>query len=300
MFILYDVINNNDTVAGNIFLPYKLIIRKSTCALNKEFKLPPKPILTFAFVIGFSLSLLVPVFAQDKEWISLFNGKNLDGWTIKFNKQKLGVNYKNTFRAKDGILSVDYDQYDEFDEDYGHIFYKDKFSNYIIKLEYRFTGEQVKGGPEWGIRNNGIMFHTQSAASMQIVQGWPVSLEMQLLGGMGNGIERQTGNVCTPGTHITLNTILEKTHCIYSNSITYDGDQWVSAELEVRADKIIRHKINGDVVMEYINPIYDGEDLEQPVRPFKTGTPVIDGYIALQAESHNTEFRNIMLLDLDN
>lgn len=250
-------------------------------------------ILSAAIITG-----LVSSSSAEEKWISLFNGENLDGWTVKFSGYEVGNNYKDTFRANDGVLSVNYDQYDEFRGEYGHIFYKDKFSHYKIRLEYRFTGEQLKGGPDWGIRNNGIMFHTQSPESMKIDHGWPVSLELQLLGGLNDGKERHTGNLCTPGTHVIINGKLEKTHCIDSNSKTYHGDQWVTAELEVKEDEYMRHYINGELVMEYKKPIADANDHEQPAHPMEDGIPVKEGYIALQAETHPTEFRNIMLLDL--
>ncbi|MDG1996380.1 MAG: DUF1080 domain-containing protein [Emcibacteraceae bacterium] len=243
-------------------------------------------------------SFTAPSFAQEN-WETIFNGENFDGWTVKFSGSDVGENYKNTFRVKDGVLSVNYDEYDDFKGEYGHIFYKEKLSHYKIRLEYRFIGEQIKGAPDWAIRNNGIMFHTQSPESMLKDHGWPVSLEFQLLGGLNDGNQRHTGNVCTPGTHIILDGQLEKTHCIDSNSQTYHGDQWVTAELEVRGDKIMRQIINGELVMEYKNPIADANDEEQPAHPMADGIAVTEGYIALQAESHPTEFRNIMLMKLD-
>jgi hypothetical protein len=243
-------------------------------------------------------SQTVPAIAQEK-WETIFNGDNLDGWTVKFSGSDLNENYKNTFRVKDGVLSVNYDEYDDFKGEYGHIFYKEKISHYKIRLEYRFIGEQIKGAPDWAVRNNGIMFHTQSPESMLKDHGWPVSLEFQLLGGLSDGNERHTGNVCSPGTHIVLDGQLEKKHCNDSNSKTYHGDQWGTAELEVRGDKVMRQIINGELVMEYKKPIADAADGEQPAHPMKDGTPISEGFIALQAESHPTEFRNIMLMKLD-
>ncbi|MCC3860361.1 3-keto-disaccharide hydrolase [Pseudemcibacter aquimaris] len=250
-------------------------------------------------ILTAALSSSMALTAQaDENWISLFNGENLDGWTVKFSGSKVGENYKNTFRVEDGKLVASYDEYDEFNGEYGHIFYKEKYSHYKIKLEYRFVGEQIKGAPNWAKRNNGIMFHTQSPESMEIDHGWPVSLEFQLLGGLNDGKERHTGNVCTPGTHITIHGKFEKEHCLDSTSKTYHGDQWVTAELEVKGDEYIRQYINGELVLEYFKPVADGNDGEQPAHPMKDGMPVTEGYIALQAESHPTEFRNIMLLDL--
>lgn len=237
--------------------------------------------------------------SQEENWVSIFNGENLDGWTVKFNRFELGENYKNTFRASNGILSANYDEYENFNGEWGHIFYREKLSHYRIRLEYRFIGETLPGAPEWAIRNNGIMFHTQSPESMEVNHGWPVSLEFQLLGGLSDGNERTTGNVCTPGTHILIEGVLEKTHCINSTSQTFHGDQWVKAELEVKGDEIMRQYINGELVFEYSKPIADASDPEQPAHPYVDGLPIKDGYIALQAEGHPTDFRNIEILKLD-
>ena len=136
-------------------------------------------------------------------WITLFNGKALTGWTPKITGYELGENYGNTFRVEDGILKVAYDQYEKFDGKFGHLFYKDKFSHYIIRLEYRFVGKQTPGGPGWAFRNSGIMIHGQSPESMRKDQDFPVSIEVQLLADRDSG-KRSTGNLCTPGTHVVM------------------------------------------------------------------------------------------------
>ena len=178
-------------------------------------------------VVAFILFLLADVtVAADNEWIQLFNGKNLAGWTPKITKHEVGDNFGNTFRVVDGFLTVGYDKYEKFDEQFGHLFYDKEFSNYRMRLEYRFIGKQVAGGPGWAIRNSGIMVHGQSPQSMDKDQKFPVSIEVQLLG--GNGVDnRNTGNLCTPGTHVVMNGKLVKRHCTPSNSKTYHGEQWV-------------------------------------------------------------------------
>ena len=236
---------------------------------------------------------------NSEKWISLFNGKDLTGWEIKIAGNDLNDNYKNTFQASDGVLKVSYDEYDNFDGKFGHIFYDKKFSNYILRLEYRFIGEQVAGGPGWAFRNNGIMLHCQSPESMSKDQDFPVSIEAQLLG--GNGVDdRSTGNVCTPGTHIVMNGKLITNHCTSSNSITYHGDQWVTIEVEVHGNDKIKHTVNGVVVLEYEKPQLDEKDADaQKLIGQGNSIMLSEGYISLQAESHPTEFRKIELLQLE-
>jgi hypothetical protein len=234
----------------------------------------------------------------EEGWIQLFNGKDLDGWTPKIRGYDLGDNFGETFRVEDGVLKVSYDQYERFDNKFGHIFYKDKFANYRLRVEYRFVGEQCPGGPGWAMRNNGLMLHSQSAESMTKEQDFPVSIEVQLLGGSGRG-ERSTANLCTPGTHVVMDGRLITQHCTNSKSKTFHGDQWVTVEVEVRGNKSFRHFVNGEEVMYYEQPQLDDGDANAR-RLIKDGDKMLhEGYIALQAESHPTEFRKIELLPLE-
>jgi hypothetical protein len=230
-------------------------------------------------------------------WISLFNGKNLEGWKVKIAGHELHDNYADTFRVEDGILKVSYDAYDKFGGKFGHLFYETPFSHYRLRLEYRFVGDQTPGGPGWAFRNSGIMIHCQSPESMRKDQSFPVCIEVQLLGGNGTD-ERSTGNLCTPGTHVVMNDELVTQHCINSRSKTYHGDRWVTAEVEVHGNSVIRHIINGEVVLEYQEPQLDENDPDAQ-KLIQNGRKILhEGYISLQAESHPVEFRNVQILPL--
>lgn len=164
------------------------------------------------FVLATLLPAALAAAEPEGEWIQLFNGKDLTGWTPKIKGYELGDNFRNTFRVEDGILKVSYDQYDKFDNRFGHLFYKEPFSNYVLRLEYRFTGEQCEGGPGWAIRNSGAMLHGEAPQTMGKDQDFPVSIEVQLLGGNGSQ-ERSTANLCTPGTNVVMNGKLITQHC---------------------------------------------------------------------------------------
>lgn len=236
----------------------------------------------------------------DGKWLSLFNGKNLDQWVVKFTGHELGNNYRNTFRVEDGLLKISYDDWDEWDGSFGHLFYDRSFSDYLLRVEYRFVGDQVKKGPEWAFRNNGLMLHSQDPRTMVKNQEFPVSIETQLLGGSGRG-KRSTLNICTPGTNVVMEEALKTRHCISSTSKTYHGDQWVTAEIEVRGNRMVRHKIDGKVVFKYTKPQLDPKDPDARRLMKAAGSKnlmIKEGYIAIQAESHPTEFRKIELLPL--
>jgi len=255
-----------------------------------------------AATLLFLLIVPMPVRAQDAarqaEWIQLFNGKNLDGWKVKIAGYELGDNYGNTFRVEDGILKTAYDQYDKFKGRFGHLFYEKPFSNYVLRVEYRFVGEQCPGGPPWAFRNSGIMIHGQTPESMEKGQNFPVSIEVQLLGG-GGSKDRPTANVCTPGTHIVMDGKLITQHCNPSRSKTYHGDQWVAVEVEVHGSKLIKHVIDGETVLEYTHPQLDDTD-PQARKLIRPGHKLLHtGTISLQSESHPVEFRKVELRKLE-
>lgn len=235
--------------------------------------------------------------APPAEWKPLFNGKDLAGWTPKIRGHKLGENFGDTFRVADGMIQVRYDQYPQFGEKFGHLFHKDKLSHYKLRVEYRFVGDQAKGGPGWATRNSGVMLHCQEPKTMTLDQKFPVSAEAQFLGGLGKG-ERPTLSVCTPGTNIVIGGKLVTQHCNLSKSKTFAGDQWVLAEIEVRGAGVVKHFVNGELVMEYEQIQYDPADAEGKLL-IKDGVKLIkDGYIALQSESHPIDFRKVEVLVL--
>ncbi|MEM9347563.1 MAG: DUF1080 domain-containing protein [Planctomycetota bacterium] len=244
-------------------------------------------ICIFAYSGGVSAE---PTEVKDDGFESLFNGKDLTGWTPKIRGKEFGEDPKNTFRVKDGVIQVRYDNYDTFDRQFGHLFLdKIDYSHYIFRLEYRFIGEeQVAGNPGgWAYMNSGVMIHGEDPKTMKVDKEFPDSIEVQLLGQKEGGPERSTANICTPGTHYVLDGKLMKGHCKNSTSKTFRGEQWVQLEIEVHGSKRIIHRVNGEVVFDYEKPqLNDGTLLEQ-------------GSISLQSESHELDFRNIEIKVLE-
>lgn len=236
--------------------------------------------------------------APNAQWIELFNGKNLDGWVAKVAKHEVGDNYADTFRVKDGVIQVSYDKYTEFGARFAHLFYKQPFSHFRLALEYRLTGEQMKGGPSYARLNSGVMFHSQAPETILKDQDWPISVEAQFLSNDGD-LKRTTMNVCTPGTEIFMKGAMVKAHCTNSTSAIFRGDGWVKVEVEVLGAGRVRHFVNGELVLEYEKPQIGGGVANGYNPAIKVdGQLLREGYIGLQAESHPVEFRNIRLMPL--
>lgn len=229
-----------------------------------------------------------------KEWTTLFNGKDFKNWNVKIHHHDYNENFGNTFRVEDGMIKVRYDEYGDFNNQFGHLYYKTPFSNYHLKLKYRFVGELQKGAPSYTLKNSGVMFHSQDPKTMPKEQDWPISVEMQFLGGLSDGKTQPTGNMCSPGTEIFYQGKMLSTHCLDSKSKTYDGDQWVSAELIVLGDSLIKHIINGDTVLQYSKPQIGGNVVNGFDPRIKiNGKALKSGFIALQSEGQPVDFKDI-------
>jgi hypothetical protein len=234
-----------------------------------------------------------------EDWKPIFNGKDLDGWITKIHHHEAGINFGNTFRAEDGMIKVRYDQYGDFNDQFGHLYYNTPFSYFHLKLEYRFHGSLHKGAPGYTILNSGVMFHSQDPRTMPKEQNWPISVEMQFLAGLDDGQPRPTGNMCSPGTEIVFNGKQYNGHCLNSNSKTYGRNEWVKAELIVLGDSLIKHIINGDTVLQYSKTSMGGGVVERyNPKIWQPGKPLKSGYIALQSEGQPIDFRNIMIREL--
>jgi hypothetical protein len=243
----------------------------------------------------FILTFILFSFAPDSKkvkWISLFNGKNLDGWTMKFAGHPPGENFGNTFRVENGILSVRYDQYKSFDNTFGALYYNKEFKNYRLKVEYRFVGDTAPGAPSWGYRDSGVQYHGQSPQSMGLDQPFPVCLEYNLHGGNGKE-ERPVGEICANGIIVDIQGKPNDSYCTPAAvKRTFHGDQWVTLEIEVR-DNVIIHFVNGEEILKFENPRYN-TDHELGKTFIKDGkNEVRSGYISLQSNSHPIDFRKI-------
>ncbi len=234
-----------------------------------------------------------------EQWHELFNGKDLSGWTIKIATRPLNENYADTFQVSDGILKVSYAGYDKFQNRFGHLFTNHAYSNYILRLEYRITGQGVADAPHWTRLNSGVMIHAQSPLSMRLEQGFPVSMEVQVLAACSTA-GTQTANAVSPGTNLEMKGKLITDHIIPSNAKMPPPEEWVVAEVEVHGNQEVVHRINGVEVLRYQHPQLDPRDADAQ-RLLAAGAPMqlSFGHIALQAEGQPIWFRNIKIRPLE-
>ena len=257
------------------------------------------------FLASIALGPVVERYGLDQagyptDWRPLFNGRDLTGWTPKIRRHALGENFADTFRVRDGMIEVGYEGYDTFAEQFGHLFYAEPFSRYRLRIEYRFVGAQAPDAPAWAARNSGVMVHSQAPETMLRDQDFPISIEVQFLGGLSDGKARPTGNVCSPGTRLVYAGAPDTAHCIQSTAPTIDGDAWVTADVLVLGDERIVHYIDGLPVIEYGGITYGGGNVNgHDPKEKPDGSPLARGYLSLQSESHPIQFRRVELLNLE-
>jgi hypothetical protein len=248
--------------------------------------------------------------AEDSVWVQLFNGKDLKDWDIKFAGKELNVNFNNTFKVVDSVLSVDYSGWSRFNNEFGHAINKTKaYSHYLLRAEYQVGPTQIAGGPGWAVQNNGLMLHSQSMASMTLNQDFPISMETQLLGtGNTESDPNSSMNLCTPGTafYTTLTGgSVNTSHCVSAANNTRPAPgEWTWVSVSVMGDSIIRHYTTksptGTPTFTYYRPVYwAGNVGNPPANTPANGTALKSGYIAIQAETHPYKFRKLELLDLE-
>lgn len=242
--------------------------------------------------------------AEDSAWIPLFNGRDLEGWTAKFEGEPLGENPDSTFAVEDGMLFAN-NHLPFADCPFGHLFYvKRKFSHYLIRAEYRFPQEKsAPGYATWTNQNNGLMLHSQDPKTLGLGASFPSSMEVQLLGPKNtneSGVVPsadwpvgKTANLCTPQSFVSWNGKDHTQHCTPAQypaawkgtRIPWDRE-FSEVTVRVLGDSLVSHHIRGEKVFEYTRLRLDD------------GTPLREGYVSIQAEGTPTLFRRLEVLDL--
>ena len=91
--------------------------------------------------------LAAPPAVAGERWRTIFNGRDLSGWTPKINHHPAGENWRDTFGVKDGAIAISYAGYERFEDEFAHLVYHTPYANYRLRLEYRFTGPAAAGSP---------------------------------------------------------------------------------------------------------------------------------------------------------
>lgn len=251
------------------------------------------------------MALTPTVRAEDTAWVSMHNGKNLEGWTPYFEKSGL-TNPDSTFQySPEGYFFVN-QRLSKNTTGFGHLFFtKKKLSYYLVRAVYRFTTKDAAPGFAPGgdqPQNNGLMIHSQDPKTMN-GKAFPTSSECQLLGpenALNSGPKSQgflsgiSANLCVSGITVNYKGNDISSNCwkaeypaTWKNTkIPFeDADGWSDITVRVLGDSLIQHYIHGTKVLEFSKIRANGAALK-------------DGFLAIQAEGTPTQFKALEYVEL--
>jgi hypothetical protein len=220
-----------------------------------------------------SLLLGFPVLCMAGETVSLFNGKDLAGWTPDVPKADNNPAHPPVFVVRDGKLV-------SLGKPPGHLVTDKKYSNYKLVVEYRFSEE---GG------NCGVLVH--ASTPRKLYGTFPQSIEVQMM-------HQNAGDFWCIGENIEVPE-MEKRRPKKDPSQAFGGGpadarrivnltddsekplgEWNTMEIECKGDEVKVH-VNGALVNH------------------GTKSTASSGKIAIQSEGVEVEFRKIDLTPLD-
>lgn len=240
------------------------------------------------------LLALVPCLLFGREPVSLFNGKDLSGWTLD-TPARDSLPKGREVELKDGILTIDTRTVNWWEANppsfivrdgllvsmgmpRGHLITEKSFSNYKLLIEYRFSRNPG---------NCGALVH--ASTPRRLYDMFPQSIEVQMQ-------HENAGDFWCIGEDIEVPDMEARRP--RKDDQEFGGDagdarriinltdgaekplgQWNAMEIECRGDEIIVH-VNGTLVNHGFN---------------STAT---SGKIALQAEGTEVEFRKVELTPL--
>ena len=187
--------------------------------------------------------------------IKLFNGKDLSNWNFVVDKNSVPAD--QVYSVKDGVIHI-------VGNPFGYMYTKDKYSNYKLHVEWRWPNGEEKA-------NSGIFLLIEEPKNP-----FPNGIECQLCAGKVGDFVLLGGSDLAefqnkPGTKRPAFPVVNRKVA----DVEKEAGEWNEANIYVKEG----------VITVYINGIYQN-----------TGTNKIkEGYIGLQSEGKEIEFRNVTI-----
>lgn len=151
----------------------------------------------------------------------LFNGKNLDGWTIHLAPDSGDVLESLVFCAKEGLINIS-------GQPFGYMITDKSFKDYKLHLEWRWYGEPS---------NSGIFLHAEPIDAV-----WPRCAEVNLMNGRAGDMIASGGSAFE---ELTEGRFLRST----KESAENPAGEWNTAEIVCKGN-FIQAYINGVLMNE--------------------------------------------------
>ena len=225
------------------------------------------------------------------DWVSLFNGRNLDGWYTYLPSKGRNNDPQGVFKVENGMLHIldipDRGQRQEF----GYLATTRSYGDYHLRFEYRWGRKKFAPRAD-AKRDSGVVYHVQGRDRV-----WPKSVEYQIL-------EGNTGDFWLIGGTTLTTTVASpradpKQYREGGASYTTRPRSYVRVERDRRRDSLTGWNtgeiiVRGDETIHIVN----GEVVNRGSNIRSGGKPLTEGRILFQAEGAEVYYRNIELKPL--
>ena len=201
--------------------------------------------------------------------ISLFNGKNLDGWHMDVPALEKDSTLQNPFIVRDGYLV-------SLGEPRGHLITDTIYSNYRLIVEYRFPDEPG---------NCGVLVHASTPRALY--EMFPQSIEVQMM-------HQHAGDFWCIVEDITVPNMVKRRGPKETWGIT-EGENRRIKNLTEHSEKPLGewNRMTVEAVDDSIKVWVNGDLVN-----FGYDATATEGHIALQAEGAEVEFRKLKLIPI--
>lgn len=235
-------------------------------------------------------------------WVELFNGEDLEGWTANESKRggdENSLKAEEIFTVSDGVIYIYKGAENGSKQFDANLYHRDVFSNFHLQLEYRWLHKKFQPRAKV-LRDAGVLFHIHNNPG----EVWPSSIEMQL----GDG---QPGEKYVTGDLWCIHTLADvptKDGSYFPGGLLvntgkpkgkgYDSrrtsiyaekprGEWNTIDIHVDGSKSAKYYLNDVLVNEVYNMKYQDEE--------GNWIPLEKGHISLQGEWSELQYKNIRI-----
>ena len=207
---------------------------------------------------AFLFMMLLVLSCGSEKKTELFNGKNLDNWTIY--AEDPDVDPGDVFWVEEGILNTS-------GEPFAYLRSKESYSNYKLHVEWRWPGEPT---------NSGVLLHVQGRDRI-----FPHCIEAQLM-------HERAGDIVLMGAGAGV-TVKDSAYLVTSDERFYLSIPKFEESSELAPGEWNSYEITAvDGKLEFV--------VNGVLQHTATGVTMNEGNIALQSEGSPLQFRNVYLV----
>lgn len=193
------------------------------------------------------------------EKMDLFNGRDFTGWKLHVDEE--GVSVADIWSVRNGVVNCK-------GVPNGYMRTEGKYKNYVLHVEWRWVGEPT---------NSGVLLHASGKDKV-----WPRTIEAQLKAGSAGDFVLINGTGVTTDDGKDWQNVKEQYVGVpkKEDSSERPAGQWNAYDIICK----------GDAITLYVNEVLQNK-----------GTTATDtsGWICLQSEGSEIEFRNIYVKPID-